>query len=180
MADKCGAKTRAGGRCRKPKMPNGRCKYHGGMSTGPKVPNTRLNAFKHGIYTKQLLPDEMPVYAAIILGNVDHEIRLTRIRLRRALAAEAAAAGQLEVEEILERDLIGEEGSKKDTKSRIRDYAGIIERLTRQIESLERTRRDLLKNAEDDPDEDDKRPIGRIIVEVVSAKPSHDHDRAAG
>ena len=43
---KCGAKTRAGGRCRQmpepnarfPDMPrNGRCRFHGGLSTGPKT-----------------------------------------------------------------------------------------------------------------------------------------------
>lgn len=31
----CGAKTRAGASCQAPAMPNGRCKLHGGRSTGP-------------------------------------------------------------------------------------------------------------------------------------------------
>ena len=30
----CGAKTRKGARCRSPAMPNGRCRMHGGKSTG--------------------------------------------------------------------------------------------------------------------------------------------------
>jgi hypothetical protein len=43
---RCGAKTRAGGRCqqmpeRNPKLPelprNGRCRFHGGLSTGPRT-----------------------------------------------------------------------------------------------------------------------------------------------
>ena len=34
---RCGAKTRAGGECRGPAMANGRCKLHGGLSTGPKL-----------------------------------------------------------------------------------------------------------------------------------------------
>jgi hypothetical protein len=35
-APRCGAKTRAGGPCRQPAMPNGRCRLHGGKSTGPR------------------------------------------------------------------------------------------------------------------------------------------------
>ncbi|WP_291154042.1 HGGxSTG domain-containing protein [Hyphomicrobium sp.] len=32
---KCEARTRAGGACQAPAAPNGRCKLHGGRSTGP-------------------------------------------------------------------------------------------------------------------------------------------------
>ncbi len=32
---RCEATTRAGGSCQAPAMPNGRCKLHGGCSTGP-------------------------------------------------------------------------------------------------------------------------------------------------
>lgn len=31
----CEARTRAGGSCKAPALPNGRCKLHGGRSTGP-------------------------------------------------------------------------------------------------------------------------------------------------
>lgn len=180
MANLCGAKTRADGRCRKSQMPNGRCRYHGGMSTGPKTPNTRMNAFKLGLYSKQLLPDEVKLYREIKLGNVDEELTLTRIRLRRALQAETAAAGLPELSEIITRDLVGEEGSARDEKSIVRDYSALIDKLTARIESLEKTRADLLKASEGGDPDDDQAPIGRIILEVVSAKSSHDHDRAAG
>ncbi len=33
----CGARTRAGGRCGQLAMPNGRCRFHGGLSTGPRT-----------------------------------------------------------------------------------------------------------------------------------------------
>jgi len=36
-APRCGACTRAGGRCRQPAMKNGRCRFHGGKSTGPRT-----------------------------------------------------------------------------------------------------------------------------------------------
>ena len=31
----CGAKTRAGGKCRCKALPNGKCRLHGGLSVGP-------------------------------------------------------------------------------------------------------------------------------------------------
>jgi hypothetical protein len=34
-APRCGARTRAGSPCRSPAMSNGRCRLHGGLSTGP-------------------------------------------------------------------------------------------------------------------------------------------------
>ena len=37
-APRCGAKTRVGGCCRQPAMRNGRCRLHGGLSTGPRTP----------------------------------------------------------------------------------------------------------------------------------------------
>ena len=44
---RCGARTRSGGHCGHYSMPNGRCRYHGGKSTGAKNP-----IVKHGYYTK--------------------------------------------------------------------------------------------------------------------------------
>lgn len=60
--NKCGAKTRASGGhpCGLPAgwgtdhPGEGRCKFHGGCSTGPKKANTRKNAVKHGLYQKYL------------------------------------------------------------------------------------------------------------------------------
>jgi hypothetical protein len=53
----CGARTRRGSPCRCPAMRNGRCRLHGGLSTGPKTPEgrrrIRIALFKHGWYTKQ-------------------------------------------------------------------------------------------------------------------------------
>lgn len=46
----CGAKTRAGTPCKLPPMPNGRCRFHGGLSlSGVASPR-----FKHGRYSKYL------------------------------------------------------------------------------------------------------------------------------
>ena len=49
---RCGAKTRSGGKCGHYSMPNGRCRYHGGKSTGAKTPRV-----KHGYYTKTAIEE---------------------------------------------------------------------------------------------------------------------------
>ncbi len=56
-ASRCGARTRQGGSCRQPAMPNGRCRLHGGKSTGPRTAEglARLRAArtKHGAYSAE-------------------------------------------------------------------------------------------------------------------------------
>lgn len=60
-APRCGAKTRKGGPCKAPAMKNGRCRLHGGKSTGPKTPEgiERIRAahLKHGEYTKKAIEE---------------------------------------------------------------------------------------------------------------------------
>jgi len=73
----CGAKTRAGHLCRGAAMPNGRCRMHGGPSTGPRTLEglARLRAARTstGLHTAEM------------------------ISLRRALAAlRRAARGSIE------------------------------------------------------------------------------------
>jgi hypothetical protein len=57
--DRCGAKTRAGHPCGRYAMPNGRCRLHGGLSTGPKTPKglerSRRANWKHGRYSQQAI-----------------------------------------------------------------------------------------------------------------------------
>jgi hypothetical protein len=40
----CGARTRAGGHCKAPARLNGRCRMHGGLSTGPKTAEGKKQA----------------------------------------------------------------------------------------------------------------------------------------
>lgn len=108
MAARCGAKTRSGHRCKKPAgwgtnhPGTGRCRLHGGCSTGP--PKGNKNAVRTGEYETILLDalddEERRLYAQIQtdkLNQLDHEIRLLTIRERRMLRRiarlrEAAAA----------------------------------------------------------------------------------------
>ena len=55
-AARCRARTRRGTPCRCPAMPNGRCRLHGGLSTGPTTPEgidrIRRAVTKHGRYSQ--------------------------------------------------------------------------------------------------------------------------------
>jgi hypothetical protein len=61
-APRCGARTRRGALCQCPAMRNGRCRIHGGLSTGPKTPEgrerSRMGPFKHGRYSKAVREEE--------------------------------------------------------------------------------------------------------------------------
>ncbi len=60
-APRCGAKTRGGTTCKSPAMTNGRCRMHGGKSTGPRTPEglerSRKANLKHGLYSAELLEE---------------------------------------------------------------------------------------------------------------------------
>lgn len=54
---RCGARTRSGGACKSPAMPNGRCRMHGGCSTGPRtaegLERMRRAKTRHGKYSEE-------------------------------------------------------------------------------------------------------------------------------
>jgi hypothetical protein len=57
-APRCGARSKRTGKpCRAAAMPNGRCKIHGGKSTGPRTPEglerSRRANWKHGYYSRE-------------------------------------------------------------------------------------------------------------------------------
>jgi hypothetical protein len=58
-APRCGARTRSGGCCRQPAMKNGRCRMHGGLSTGPRTPEglrrSRHCRYIHGFRSQPVL-----------------------------------------------------------------------------------------------------------------------------
>src|SRR5690625_3858029 len=60
---RCGAKTRSGGKCKNWAMANGRCRMHGGKSTGP--PKGNQNSKKHGFFAKHI-----PKETLDIMGNL--------------------------------------------------------------------------------------------------------------
>ncbi|MDW3683094.1 HGGxSTG domain-containing protein [Cupriavidus sp. CV2] len=144
MADVCGAKTRSGAPCKNAAMANGRCRMHGGKS-----PKTNQNAVKPGsLYSKHLTAEEQGDFNAIELGGVDDELRLTRIRLARALALESQNGEKLELDSAVKKKG-GKDGDSTEVHTKRRDYVSIIDRLTGRIESLEARRLALINQALD-------------------------------
>jgi hypothetical protein len=143
---------------------------HGGNAT--KTHQGNQNARTHGIYSAHLTDEEREIWHTLELGAVDEELRLTRIRLMRALARENEFGNTLELEsekvEPVEVEGKPLEGVEKITRnSKVRDYNSVIDRLTARIESLERTRAELLKN--NPPQE---QPVAKIEIEVVGGRAS--------
>jgi hypothetical protein len=63
-APRCGARSKRTSKpCRGAAMPNGRCKLHGGKSTGPRTP--RAN-WKHGYYSGEAKAEQSRLRAAIL------------------------------------------------------------------------------------------------------------------
>jgi len=60
---RCGAKTRSGGKCKNWAMANGRCRMHGGKSTGP--PKKNKNSMKHGLFAKYLPEETLEIMDSI-------------------------------------------------------------------------------------------------------------------
>ena len=58
-APRCGAKTRKAKPCQGPAMKNGRCRMHGGKSTGPR--KGTQNALKQGLYTRRAIAERKRV-----------------------------------------------------------------------------------------------------------------------
>jgi hypothetical protein len=86
-APRCLAKTRKakGKLCRAPAMPNGRCRLHGGKSTGPRTPEglerSRKANWKHGYYSA----NSPARYADRVLRECREMRRLIRLELNLKL-----------------------------------------------------------------------------------------------
>src|SRR6266508_3384434 len=70
-APRCGARSKRTGKpCQAAAMPNGRCKLHGGKSTGPRTPEglerSRRANWKHGYYSREAKAERSRVRAAIL------------------------------------------------------------------------------------------------------------------
>ena len=187
----CGAKTRNGGTCkRSPLAGKNRCRLHGGASKNGGAPQKNKNAVKDGnIYSQFFTDEEKQLSTELELGSLDDELRLTKIRLMRALKAEAEQQEQidkLELEAYTESPaLIGgipdDEELITVKQFKRRDYMSIIDRLTARIESLETRRASLVQmslDAERKRLELDKLKAGDgtgdmkpLRIELVAAQP---------
>lgn len=125
---------------------------HGGKSTGaPKGNKNNLKA--GGIYSQYFTAEEKKISAELELGSLDDELRLTKIRLMRALKAEAEQQEQIEQPELdsysespaIISGIPDNEEIVRVKQFKRRDYGTIIDRLTARIESLEMRRASLVQ-----------------------------------
>jgi hypothetical protein len=155
-------------------MGNGRCRVHGGKSTGPKDQGGNTNAVKHGFYSDALLPEERKLYERAEVGSLDDEIRLARVKLHRFVRL----SGSLELQDMVDGALEVTRKSgiafnhatkemepfdKQEIKAAAPDYADLIIRQIDLIRKLELARRDLMA------DEDENAPES-IRITVRRAK----------
>ena len=93
-APRCGARTRSGGCCRQPAMRNGRCRMHGGLSTGPRtaegLARSRRARWKHGFCSAETR--ELRRTVAHTCRALAATSRLARAELRRRRCAGPAGA----------------------------------------------------------------------------------------
>lgn len=124
-------------------MPH-RCRRHGGCGGPP--PGTR-NALKHGIYTEILLPGEEALYEELSVDGLDHEIKITKLRLFRAFKAERRQQQLLQSDSAADQDkaLQLESSSKRlangrameaQISKRTVDYGTVIHSLISQVAKL--------------------------------------------
>lgn len=176
----CGAKTRKGVPCKDIAMKNGRCKRHGGKATGAKNPNVMPGAkavTTFGIYSRFLSEEDQALYLEAEIGSVDAELRLVKLRLARTVRARkewedslkpdptadqpvASADGEdhLTLVEVVDDQGIDKEGCVHDLQKRIKrlpDFDKIEQACLARIESLEKTRKELLKDGNGSGDDGD-------------------------
>jgi hypothetical protein len=91
MAPRCRARARSGESCRSPAMANGRCRMHGGRSTGPATAEgmARMTAARttHGLSTVSERARRLYVQTVVVRGR----LYCAAMRLRAYLPAEMAA-----------------------------------------------------------------------------------------
>lgn len=145
----CGATNRKGEPCKRHAVVGARrCKLHGGNNKPAKKGNK--HAAKPGSpYSRFMTDDERVIAESLELGDVDDELRLTRIRLMRALQREQEKCDEPELDERTERDVAEHVGARSEEKFKVRDYSALIDRLTARIESLEARRATLIQQRAD-------------------------------
>ena len=147
----CGGKLRGGGYCKSKlvvyadhRPPPYRCLEHGGSPSGGKK-GKQVN-LSHGIYTECMLEEEKELYDQLNIDSVDEEIKLTKLRLRRALKADKLRDSSYMI--TTEEDLIKKNGKWEVVGKKISTddgYARVIHGITNQLVKLTSLRMDLIE-----------------------------------
>ena len=148
---RCGAKAKSTGKpCRLRASKNGRsgrCRFHGGLSTGP--PEGNRSAWKHGIYSGYMTAKDKARLVGMTHGELTDEIGVLKVQLARAIEAQAKGDAVADPVERLDLDEVtagtGPQGKTSHLVRRRRDYDRIIANLTQRIKDLTLAQELLLK-----------------------------------
>lgn len=170
----CGARNRQGEPCKKrPMKGKKRCLAHGGKTPAKQNSGKDNGNHKHGLYGAYLTETEKSAWDTIPLGDVDHEIRMCKVWLSRALALEASIAADanstknmagFELSEV--RHSSSERGKSTDAVSKRPDVMARVNWLFGRIAQLEKTRTELLTAAAGKED-----LSVRFVVEIPAEEP---------
>ncbi|WP_313899013.1 HGGxSTG domain-containing protein [Methylobacterium sp. J-072] len=96
-AARCGARTRSGCPCQGPAMPNGRCRMHGGSSTGARTPEglarVRTATLAHGRRSAESIALRRQMRAAFV--HLRDMVRATNTEMRKTDALHRAMLRRL-------------------------------------------------------------------------------------
>jgi len=125
---RCGARTRSGTPCRSPAMPNGRCRIHGGTSTGPRtaegIERIRKARTKHGRYTAKAIAHRRMVRELVRAARASCQgDRMTDE------AENAAEPSAVEVALHLLREIAEDSGVRPSQRMKARRYLGRLKQL---------------------------------------------------
>lgn len=118
---KCGAKTRAGGKCQlqaghgTDHIGTGRCRLHGGASKG--APKGNKNALKHGIYSKLFTDSEIDE-AKQMQGSIENELAIARLQLLNLLKIMRKYGDNPILDKVEEKTIVQDEGEQKKNKEK--------------------------------------------------------------
>jgi hypothetical protein len=89
QAARCGAKTRRGTSCQCPAMENGRCRLHGGLSTGPKtaagIERIRQAVTTHGRYSQAFKQEQRQLKKTLLeTRRLYKSLRSVRALMKKA------------------------------------------------------------------------------------------------
>jgi hypothetical protein len=135
----CGAKRQDGGVCKSLKtLANGRCKFHGGMSTGPKN-NSGLHSTLHrDLFTEDELKYLDEINNDDIVKQYDNEIDIARIRLRRMLQKINDFKAK-EWREVEKKETVGQQGNQffSNTETTSQSTEAIIQKIEGDITKVQ-------------------------------------------
>jgi len=128
----------------------------------PKKKSGRMppSAVTHGLYEASLRIDERELWSSMGLDTLDDEVRMTRVRLRRAYKLEELQQTQLSKKETEEQGLhlyritrgISPEGAFSSRERQTKDWGEEIKKIVEQLNRLITLRNQVLKGTAEELD----------------------------